>query len=254
MPQMGRRAFYIGATAFVIIVCIAGFGPSLIDQSRRTGPPTAMMVAHGVITSVWLLLFLVQATLVAVRRTEAHRRLGVIGGIVGLAMIVIGVLALIEGARRGYDLSGDLGRATIPPGSPRPMGEDAIAGTFGGFLGLFVFGALVTAGLWFRHRPDIHKRLMLLALLDLTFVPLRHLSGYLIGHWPALYGPLSIAVPITSGLLLFAPAIHDKATLGRIHPVSLWMPLALLVGTGLGFGIVQPSAAWREVSLWLVGY
>ena len=249
-----NSAFYIGAAAFVITVCIAGFGPSLIDQSRRTGSPTALMTAHGVITSVWLLLFLVQAILVAVRRTNGHRRLGVIGGIVGLAMIVIGVLALIEGARRGYDLSGDLGRATIPPGSPRPMGEDAIAGTFGGFLGFFVFGALVAAGLWFRDRPEIHKRLMVLALLDLTFVPLLHLSGYLIGHWPRLYAPLSVAVPLVSSLLLFAPAIHDKATLGRMHPVSLWMPLVVLGGTGVLFAVVQPSAAWRQVSVWLVGY
>jgi len=255
MRQLGRPTFYIGAATFVIVVCIAGFGPSLVDQSRRTGPPTVLMKTHGVITSAWLLLFLVQATLVAARRTDVHRRLGLITVIVTFAMIVNGVLTVIEGGRRGYDLSGDLGRATIPPGSPPPTGPDAIAaGMFPPLLGFFAFGSLVATGLWFRHRPEIHKRLMVLALLDLTIVPLLHLAGYLIGHWPTLYGPLSIAVPLTSQLLLFAPAIHDKATLGRIHPVSLWMPLVLFAGTGLLFVLVQPSSAWRQFSLWLVGY
>jgi hypothetical protein len=94
---------------------------------------------------------------------------------------------------------------------------------------------------------------MVLALLDLTVVPLLHLAGYLIGHWPTLYGPLSIAVPVTSGLVLFAPAIHDKATLGRIHPVSLWTPPILLASTVLLFALVPPSWAWRQFSLWLVG-
>jgi hypothetical protein len=244
---------YIGAASFVIFVSVAGFGPSLVDQSRRTLPLDALVGAHGVVTSAWLLLFLVQASLVAIRRTAAHRRLGATGAILTLAMIVIGTLTTIEGARRGYDLSGDLGRAVAPPDSPPPTREDFVAGMFAPLLGFVGFGALVAAGLWFRHRPEIHKRLMLLALLVLTGVPLLHLSGYVIGHWPKMYESMSIAVPLTANLLLFAGAVHDKLTLGRIHPVSLWMPLVWIGGTALLLAVVQPSATWRQVAQWLVG-
>ena len=43
------------------------------------------------------------------------------------------------------------------------------------------FGILVALGLWFRHRPAVHKRLMLLALRSLVQTPAIHLGGSLIG-------------------------------------------------------------------------
>ena len=35
-----KGRFYVGATVFVILLNMAGFLPSLIDQSRRVAPPT----------------------------------------------------------------------------------------------------------------------------------------------------------------------------------------------------------------------
>jgi len=57
--------------------------------------------------------------------------------------------------------------AQRPPGSASPTREDFVAGLFAPLLGFVGFGALVGAGLRFRHQPEIHKRLMLLALLVL---------------------------------------------------------------------------------------
>ena len=42
-----KRWFYIGAGVFSILLAFAGFGPSLIDHSRRYAPPEALYVAHG---------------------------------------------------------------------------------------------------------------------------------------------------------------------------------------------------------------
>ena len=65
-----ERCFYISAGLFMILVSVAGFGPSIIDQSRRNAPPTPLVIAHGIVASAWLLLFLAQATLVATGRVE----------------------------------------------------------------------------------------------------------------------------------------------------------------------------------------
>ena len=40
---------------------------------------------------------------------------------------------------------------------------------------LLYFGVLVAAGLAYRHRPEIHKRLMLLATVGLATEPILHL-------------------------------------------------------------------------------
>ena len=248
-----RGWFYISAALFMVVLSVAGFGPSIIDQSRRNAPPTPLVVAHGIVGSAWLLMFLTQATLAATRRIAVHRRLGVVSPVLAVVMIVLGYMTIIEEARRGYDLSGDLTRASAPPGSPPPSAAEFVALDLGsGLAGFLTFGVLVAAGLWYRHRPDIHKRLMLFALMPLAIEPVIHLTGYIVGRWPATHGVLGIigmAIPI---LLLAVSAIFDKVLQGRIHPVSLWVPVLMIV-EDVVLRMVLPSAAWHEIAGWLIG-
>jgi hypothetical protein len=165
-----------------------------------------------------------------------------------LVMIILSYIVLINFARRGYDFSGDVIRSLSRTGSARfnsagllfPLGE------------LLSFGVLVGAALWYRHRPDIHKRLMLLAMAPILVEPIIHFVGHLAGRWPTLRGmgtTISVAVTL---LVLSASAIYDRLSRRRIHPVSLWVPIALFAWQiALGF-FVFPSAAWRKFVAWLI--
>src|SRR5215467_8950197 len=62
-----ERRFYVSAALFVILLSVAGFGPSIIDPSRRNAPSTQLVLAHGIIASTWLVLFL---------STNPSRRIG----------------------------------------------------------------------------------------------------------------------------------------------------------------------------------
>ena len=84
-----------------------------------------------------------------------------------------------------------------------------------------------------------------------TLVLISVLAGYVIGRWPDLFGPASVA-PFAANLLPFAGAVHDKVTRGRIHPISVWVPLAL-IAVMLIASAVAPSASWRQFSAWLAG-
>jgi len=243
--------FYIAVALLVIIINVAGFAPSLLDQSMRNGRPSSLVVIHGVVASAWLLLFLAQATLVATGRTSVHRRLGAIALALTAVMIVLVFQMTIEMVRRGHDLSGDLMRRAAAPGAPVPSVAERDGG-LGGLVAALNFGVLVAAGWWYRRRPEIHKRLMLMALLALgAFVPVLHLAGYVVGRWPNLFGLAKLA-PFAANLLLFAGAVHDKFTRGRIHPVSVWVPLAL-IAVMLFASAVMSSAPWREFAVWLAG-
>jgi hypothetical protein len=85
----------------VIILHVAGFGPSLLDQSMRNGQPSLLVITYGVVAGAWLLLFLAQATLVATRRTSIHRRLGAIAPVLTVVMVVLIFQTTIELVRRG---------------------------------------------------------------------------------------------------------------------------------------------------------
>ena len=89
--------FYIAVALSVILISVAGFGPSIVDQSRRNAPLTPLVGAHGIVAAGWLLLFLRQSVLVATGRTAVHRRLGRIGPLLAVTMIVLGVLMVVGG-------------------------------------------------------------------------------------------------------------------------------------------------------------
>jgi hypothetical protein len=254
-PSAARRQhrvdhwFYIGIALFVILLSVVGFGPSIIDQSRRTASLSLLVIVHGIAAGAWLLLFLTQAILVATKRIAVHRRLGLVGLVLALTMIVLVYLVSIEEFRRGYDLSGDLTRVFISPGLPLTFSAEVLFVPLGA---LFNFGVLVGAGLWWRHRPDIHKRLMLLAVLGLAREPVLHLVGYLSGHWPSLRNSGGLLDALITILLLSVSAIYDRVSLGRIHPVSVWVPILLIAWRNSLQFVLPSSTAWHEFTAWLI--
>lgn len=114
------RWFYVSVTSLVILLNVVSFAPSLIDPSTRTVPlPLASVdLVHALVAVTWLLVCLAQVTLIAAGRPAVHRRLGVVGVLLSAALIVTTWLMLVEGARRGFDLSGDL----VPPGTSMDPG------------------------------------------------------------------------------------------------------------------------------------
>jgi len=154
--RTGHR-FYVGFGVFVILLSFAGFAPSLIDQSRRFGPPTTLLMVHGATALAWLLLFATQALLVARRRVNLHRRLGWAGPIVAALVLLFGYYQLVDGAFRVSDLSGDFYRLMIEPGSPPFTEADYIVAFWGPLGQLVTFSLLVAAGIVFRRRPELHK-------------------------------------------------------------------------------------------------
>jgi hypothetical protein len=245
-----RRAghwFYISVALLVIITSVAAFAPSILDQPGRTLPLTWLVAAHGVVTGGWVVLFLVQATLIATKRTSVHRRLGAAGLLLAAVMVVLGYQVTIGFGRRGLDLSGDVLRAISRSGSRRdpatmlfPLAE------------LVNFAALVAVGVWYRHRPDVHKRLMLFALTVLVIEPVLHLVGHLSGHTPMLRGKgPRISGPLML-VLLCASAVNDRLSRGRVHPVSLVTPILMVAWQMVIVFVVFPSKLWHTCAAWLV--
>ena len=246
MPMTTRRQgidrwFYVCVTLLSIGLNVVAFGPSLVVPAGRTMslPLTALVATHATISAAWLLIFLAQAMLIATGRTAVHRRLGIAGVLLAVALVVTGPFVVIEEARRGFDLSGDL----VPRGTSQDAGI-----TLSLLFVFLLFGLLVAGAAWYRRRPEVHKRLMLLALVPLTNAPLAHL----VGHWEALRPWAGVIFPGFNAVLLALLPIHDRLTRGRIHPVSLWGAILLFAWFPVFLGVVASTAAWRNFAEWLV--
>ncbi len=231
--------FYIGMAFVLISLTLIGFGPPMVDTESRREPANIAVVVHGAIFGAWLLLFLLQTILISNKKIATHRKVGYLGAILAILMVTSGYFTAINMARRGYDLSGDLIQ-----GSSDPLILLAIQ------LGdIFTFGLLVGIAIAYRKRPDIHKRLMLLASVG-ALMPAA--LAHIIGHSPFLREIQFPIIVIPLFLLLFASAIYDRIYLGRIHPISLWVALAMFMWSNFRAVVIGPSEAWHDIANWLI--
>lgn len=245
-PPRRARWFSVGVALAMIALNIAAFAPALLDPSGRNAPlplPT-LVVVHALASTAWLALFLTQAVLVEASRVALHRRLGLLGAGLALAVVVLGILVVVAQTRRGFDLSGDIGRL------PLPAGVEVVSANAALLFFPLQFGALVGAALWFRHRRSLHRRLMLFALLaGLAPTPVAHLIGHWIGPapWADLLFPVST---LGFGVVV---AAHDRLAEGRVHPTTWWLGLTVVALERLLTLVVQRSAAWHAIATRLAG-
>jgi hypothetical protein len=242
--------FYICVALYLILFNLAAFGPSLVDNTGRLGAPTTLVATHAILSFGFLLFFLTQVTLVAIGRIAAHRRFGIVGAMLAAVVIVSTLVMSVETIRRGYDLSGDIQRFDLGQSGQsltldelRGRATDPATSLALNVGQVLAFGLFVGAGIWYRRRPDVHKRLMFFAMFGvLTGPPFAHLFG----HWPVLTAVTPIVQLPLLILGLSVSAIHDRVTEGRIHPVSLWGALLLFVWFPIWVAVIAPSPNWKE--------
>jgi len=220
--------FFTAMAAAMAVTVFVGFAPTYYLRGAGARPISGLVHLHGLVFTAWMLLFLVQTSLVAVRRTDLHRRLGVVGGLLAIVMLVVGYFTAVEGARHGV----------TPPGGPPPLAFLSVPlGT------LVVFAVLLTTALRWRSRPETHKRLMLLATIALL-TPAIARFRWLVGF----EGPL-LAIGGT-GLFVVACLVYDRLSHGRVHPAFLWGGLGLMLSIPARFALGQ-SDGWMAVARWL---
>jgi hypothetical protein len=227
-PAARDRRFFTIMAAAITVVVLVGFGPTFYLRPLFTSAPMrTVFYIHGAIFTAWVALFIIQTALVSVRRLDVHRKLGLAGGVLAVAMVVSGYAAAITAARHGF----------MVPGLPPPLVFLAIP-----IFDLLVFSSLVGTGLVLRRSPVAHKRLMLLSIVSVLTAA--------IARWPYVLplGPLAFFG--LTDLFVVALALHDRASLGRVHPATLWGGVWLLASQ-LGRLVISGTAAWLAVATWL---
>lgn len=222
-----ERLFYIGMAVLVLATVFAGFAPTYyLRPYFVTAPLPRLLHLHGIVFTSWILLFLIQTTLVAAHRVDIHRRLGILGGLIATVMVVVGVTTAIIRAKQG----------AAPPGVP-PLAFLTVP-----LVDMLVFPILVGAGFYFRRRPDVHKRLMLLATISILAAAVARLPFVLSGGPPVFFG--------LTDLFILACVIYDLVSRGRVHRATVWAGLLIIASQPLRL-ILGGTHAWITFATWL---
>jgi hypothetical protein len=224
-----ERVFYIAMSIALVITVFAGFSRTYyLRPYFTTAPLMPLLHLHGVVFSSWLVLFVVQTTLVAAHRTDIHRRLGVFGGVIASLMVLIGGITAVIRASQG---------ATPVPGiSPQaflviPLGD------------ITVFALLIAAGFYYRRRPDVHKRLMMLATISILAAAIARLPFAIMQAGPpAFFG-------LTDVFILVCVA-YDLVTLKRVHRATILAGLLIIASQPLRL-MLGGTHLWLTFASWL---
>jgi hypothetical protein len=237
-----ERWFFVGMAIAMIAMSIAGFGPSLVNPTRRRAPLSLLAAAHGIVFLVWLLLFLAQSLLVASRRVNWHRRLGIASTFVLALMLPLGYQATIAMIRRGFDLSGD---QHVDPHPRAGIQLDPLTASIFNFTYLASFATLAILAICYRRQPAVHKRLMLFANIELVGAPVAHILGH-----ANLLTPATVMIPLA--MFLLAAVARDYLVERRVHLLTALLAIALFLSQPLQGVLIGPSATWHRLVTWLI--
>ncbi len=203
-------SLYTVIGALGVFAGLVGFSKTFIFPVA-TGTFTAPLIiyVHGAFTFAWVFLFLVQATLIKAENWRLHMTLGMFG-----LFVALGTAFTIPFA----------GKFQVERELAAGFGDTAISSIVGTFTAAAIFLGFTLAGLWFRARPEIHKRLMLIATIHVLWPAWFRFRHYFPGVEPP---EIWFALLLADSLFIFA-WIWDYRQNGRIHPVLLFGSLFVM--------------------------
>lgn len=225
-----EHLFFGGVTIALLIAVLVGFGPTYYFSSisGTTFQLSVPLHLHGAAFTTWMLLLVIQSTLVAAGRTDVHRRLGVAGAVLGAVMMVLGAYVALTRFHAGL--------MSPPPGIPAGVLLAVSLAT------IVVFPVLFGSALLLRGRTAYHKRLVLLATFELVTAA--------VARWP---GVASLGPPgffAITDLFFVALVVYDFKSRGRIHPATLWGGLFLIASQPLRL-VIGFTATWAAFASWV---
>jgi hypothetical protein len=223
--------FFSSMAVVILVSAFVGFAPSYYLAGVFKAPlPNLLVHIHGAVFSSWILLLIVQTSLVAADRVDVHRRLGLLGFGLACLVVILGVLVATD--------------AQVRHAAPGEAGVENRAFYAVALSDMLMFSVLIYFAFRNRLNPAAHKRLILiatLAILDAAF-----------DRWPisvAWWGHRVTPLLCTYPLLLLLMG-YDWWSTRKIQRVTLWAS-GFLVVVQQGRSLIGHTAAWQSFATWV---
>lgn len=239
-----RGRFYFWLALACAAIAIGGFMPTywlqLVPRTFRGAP---LLHIHAALCTAWILFLISQTWLVSENRIRSHRDWGLAGIALAAVLVVVGYVVAIT------SMEAELARG---------LGDAARAFLIVPLAAVTRFGVFTGAAIGCVHRPEWHKRLMMVGTISLIEAAAARFAFLLAvgsgpGVRPGLLPPPPAAMPVIVGLLLqllvVAGMIYDKKVRGSVHPA--W--IVGLVGSVAVILLKVPlstSSAWLAFAEW----
>ncbi len=218
------RYFYFSMSLLMGGISIWGFSHTVERRLLHANPPRPILLwMHGAAFAAWMVLFIAQSALVRVRKVSVHRAVGWFGAALAAIMFVSGFIVSVVMVR--FDV-------TI-------LHLKAVASSLSIlWCDMIIFGACVALAIYFRKRPEFHRRLIYLAscqLMQAAFVRFNY-----IGYHDLYF--LALDVLIVAGML------RDLLVDGRVNRIYLCVFPAIVVLQACAMYLKSVNPSWWQAA------
>ena len=223
--------FYFCMSLLVAVVVIYGFGQTVDNRLIHATPPRPWLLwVHGAVFSGWVAFFIFQSALVRTHHVKLHRLTGWFGAALGALIPVLGIATFIVMARFRITHFHQYGI--------KPFFGSAV-------LDMISFAVPFWLAIYWRKKPELHRRLVLIASCALT--------GAAFARFPMLPHPHGLAYACVDALILLG-VVRDLIVNRRIHSVYRYALPILIVcqifAVRLAF---HPPAWWVKLTNAIIG-
>jgi len=224
--------FFSGMAGVALIAVLVGFARTYFLAGLFRAPlPNLLVHIHGAVFTLWIILFITQISLVTAGRVSVHRRVGLLGFVLAIVMIVLGTVTA----------SDSLARHMVQPG--RDTVEEVRAFYAVPLGAMFMFSTFVYFGYRNRFQPTVHKRLMWFATMSLLD------AGF--DRWP-VFDPYSLPVV---NLICYTPLLllligYDWWSTGNVQRVTIWSTIFMTAVQQIRHPLGH-TAAWQSFAAWV---
>jgi hypothetical protein len=217
------RYFYLCMSLVFAALVIAGFSRTVNVSLFHANPPRPRLLwIHGAAFSMWVVFFIAQSALVRARKVSVHRLLGWFGAGLAAVMVVLGCTIPVVMTR--FD-------------SVVLHQKDVDAFLSIPFEDMMVFGSCIALAIYWRKKPEFHRRLVFIATCQLMDAAIARFD-FMFDH-----NLFYLALDCLIALGMVRDWVVDK----RVHKVYLYALPSLIVVQSLAI------YAWRIDPKWWQG-
>ena len=225
-----NRYFYFSMSMVFAALVAWGFSRTVDANLFHAAPPRPFLLwIHGTAFSAWVLFFIAQSGLVRMHKVSVHRFLGWFGAGLATVMVPLGVAIAVIMAR--FDTvvlhQNDAAQFLSIP-----------------FFDMIAFGSCIALAIYWRKRPEFHRRLVFIATCGLMDAA--------VGRFQFIFDN-NLFFPCLDLLILLGVG-RDLAVDGRVHKVYRYALPVLIVGQSLAvymWRIDPPS--WQSITHAIIG-
>jgi hypothetical protein len=218
--------FYFFMALLIPAVVAYGFsftvGENLIHPAI---PRPLILYVHAAVFSGWLVFFMLQSALVRTHNVNWHRRIGWFGVALGVVIPVLGVFTTVT-----------MGRFNIL----RLHSTRAESALMIPLFDMVAFTPTFALAIYYRKKPEFHRRLILMATCALTAAGFGRFPGWLLPH-EFFYAGVD--------LLILLGVVRDMIVNRSVHRIYFYVLPAFIVGqTIVSYTVFHHLPYWTRIA------